>query len=104
MSIVAEIFEGTFSYQKTFFPLHQVDFWKEPSSINQPVDIMIEPSLLEDVKNKLSAAGLTYSVFIDDVQNRIDLERCDNCVEPSVGFDYTKYHTIEEVHIFGVQN
>ena len=79
-----------------------MDFWKEPGSVKQPVDIMIEPSLLKDVKNKLSAKGLTYSVFIDDVQNRIDLERCDNYIEPSVGFDYTKYHTIEEVHIFKI--
>ncbi len=58
---------------------------------------MINPRLLEDVKKELSHRGFDYSITVEDVQRSIDNERCKDCVKSNSGFDYTVYHTYEEV-------
>ncbi|XP_072021622.1 carboxypeptidase B-like [Amphiura filiformis] len=74
-----------------------VDFWKEPTRLNQPVDIMVGPNLVKDVKIELSRRGLDFSIFVEDVQTNINNERCTDCVNTKAGFDYTIYHTSKEI-------
>ncbi|XP_072021625.1 carboxypeptidase A1-like [Amphiura filiformis] len=74
-----------------------VDFWKGPTKLNRPVDIMIGPNLVQDVKIELSRRDLGFSIYVEDVQTNIDNERCTDCVIAKAGFDYTIYHTIDEI-------
>ncbi|XP_072042369.1 carboxypeptidase B-like [Amphiura filiformis] len=75
-----------------------IQFWKEPSGVDRPLDIMISPELLEDVKVEIAKQGLTFTTNIEDVQTLIEKERCKDCVKTSAGFDYNVYHTIEEIN------
>ncbi|XP_072042358.1 carboxypeptidase B-like [Amphiura filiformis] len=76
-----------------------VEFWKEPTKVNRPVDIMVDPNFVQDVKIELSRQGLDFSIFVEDVQTNInnDNERCTDCVNTKVGFDYNRYHTVDEI-------
>ncbi|XP_072042380.1 carboxypeptidase A1-like [Amphiura filiformis] len=77
---------------------NMVQFWKEPSGVDRPVDIMTSPELLEDAKVEIAKQGLTFTTNIEDVQTLIETERCKDCVKTSAGFDYNIYHTIEEIN------
>ncbi|XP_072032006.1 carboxypeptidase B-like isoform X1 [Amphiura filiformis] len=74
-----------------------VDFWKEPTRLNQPVDIMIGPNLVKDVKLELSRRDLDFSIYVEDVQTNINNERCTDCVNAKAGFNYNIYHTADEI-------
>ncbi|XP_072021624.1 carboxypeptidase B-like [Amphiura filiformis] len=74
-----------------------VDFWKEPTKVNGPVDIMVGPNIVKDVKMELSRRGLDFSIFVDDVRTNINNEKCTDCVITKAAFDYTVYHTSDEI-------
>eukprot|EP00057_Strongylocentrotus_purpuratus_P032543 XP_787993.2 PREDICTED: carboxypeptidase B [Strongylocentrotus purpuratus] len=83
---------------------HDLDVWKEPSKVGQPVDIMIppRPADLEDVVYMATYAGIQRSIMIDDVQQLIENESLSqNLPSRSLTefdkFDYTIYHTFEEI-------
>lgn len=50
-----------------FFPI-QLDFWLAPRGLGVPVDIRVPFPSLQAVKAHLEAAGVSYSIMIEDVQ------------------------------------
>merc|ERR1719447_1292328 len=55
-------------------PEDMLDFWTEPG-LNRNVDIMAPAGALSDLKERLVAAGLQYTVMVPDVQRLVDEER-----------------------------
>jgi carboxypeptidase A2 len=80
----------------------RVDWWREPSYPGNYIDAMVGGSDIETAKNMLAAAGLDFEVFIEDVQKQIDSTHTLNSREHftavnGVAFDYSKYHTLDEI-------
>jgi len=55
-------------------PEDMLDFWTEPG-LNRNVDIMAPASALSDLKERLTDAGLQYTVMVPDVQRLVEEER-----------------------------
>nr|QEI22872.1 putative zinc carboxypeptidase [Oryctes rhinoceros] len=71
------------------------NFWSGVEGIEQPVDIMIPPHLINDFQDFLSLQQLTSEVFIDNVQDRIDNEK------PKVqsrAFGWTDYYRLNDIY------
>lgn len=76
-------------------------WWREPSYPAQYVDAHFSGSNLKQAQALLDNAGFSYTTLIDDVQKAIDasyeppsqLFTASNDVE----FDYSKYHSLEEI-------
>ncbi|XP_072164137.1 carboxypeptidase B-like [Diadema setosum] len=90
--------------------LDLIDFWREatPSSVNRPVDIMVPPMLFNHVRYMLTSLNLDIDVIISDVGGLIASQMAENLerrkarkVSPGVSsledFDYTNYHTYDEI-------
>uniref|UniRef100_F6UZI0 Carboxypeptidase A1 n=2 Tax=Gallus gallus TaxID=9031 RepID=F6UZI0_CHICK len=84
----------------------QLDFWLSPRGLGNPVDIRVPFPSLQPVKAHLEANGVPYSIMIEDVQALVDLEQMQmlrrrRFVPLSTStFDYTSYHTLEEIYAF----
>lgn len=48
-------------------PNDLIDFWKEPSGLDRPVDVMVAPQVAGYIKSVLRSTGLDYEVTIPDV-------------------------------------
>uniref|UniRef100_A0A8D2DTF8 Carboxypeptidase A4 n=1 Tax=Sciurus vulgaris TaxID=55149 RepID=A0A8D2DTF8_SCIVU len=46
----------------------KLNFWKSPSTLGRPVDVLVPSISLQPVKSFLKSQGLEYSVTIDDLQ------------------------------------
>ncbi|NXN81954.1 CBPA5 Carboxypeptidase, partial [Bombycilla garrulus] len=80
----------------------QVDFWRHPNSPSHPVDLRVPFPNLQGVKNFLDSHNFSYSIMIEDVQELLDEEkesmrRSRRVKRSSRVFDFTSYHTIDEV-------
>ncbi|XP_049860164.1 zinc carboxypeptidase-like [Schistocerca gregaria] len=71
-------------------------FWKEPSVVNKPADVMVSPKMQASFMEGLEANGIESSVYIDDVQRLIDNER--PVREPKASFAFDDYHSLEEIY------
>ncbi|XP_041469205.1 carboxypeptidase B-like [Lytechinus variegatus] len=81
---------------------NEIDVWKEPSKVGHPVDIMIPPRTTdsEDLVSLATDTGISTTVMIQDVQKLIDNEISSRSLPQrsmSTGFDYTTYHTYDEI-------
>jgi len=68
-----------------------LDFWTEPARLGRPVDIRVSPAQRNQLLNDLEGNGVQYSVWINDVQERITQELVSDCAEY-----FTCYHTYSE--------
>eukprot|EP01123_Difflugia_compressa_P006261 TRINITY_DN18433_c0_g1_i1.p1 TRINITY_DN18433_c0_g1~~TRINITY_DN18433_c0_g1_i1.p1 ORF type:complete len:424 (+),score=80.92 TRINITY_DN18433_c0_g1_i1:52-1323(+) len=76
-----------------------LDFWTEPALVGD-VDIRVTPEQYEWLSQELSRQGITWSVWINDVESLVQqqMEGRDKLQPQPVGaIDYTVYHTYDEV-------
>jgi hypothetical protein len=78
-----------------------VDFWKEPSRLNQEVAFMVAPEHQIGVVTKLRRADIKFTVQFNDVQelmtpmwNELDLHRA---ISP-LAFNLQQYNSIEDIY------
>ncbi|XP_038608722.1 carboxypeptidase A4-like [Tachyglossus aculeatus] len=81
----------------------KLDFWKHPSALQRPVDVLVPYASLQQVKSFLKSHDLEYSITIKDLQDLLDLEdeemRNSEGEERSNGdFNYGSYHTLESIY------
>ncbi|XP_077985390.1 carboxypeptidase B-like [Glandiceps talaboti] len=69
----------------------EIDFWRYPE------DMMVPPSMLESIKEHLDANNINYGVWIEDVQTKIDQVHSDKPRTEANEFDYSVYHTLNEI-------
>ncbi|XP_077999099.1 carboxypeptidase B-like [Glandiceps talaboti] len=82
----------------------QVDFWKEPSDVLQPIDVMVSPDAADEIVDLFKGVEIRHNVMIDDVQALIDSQlqqrrrRRRECEEEDIAdFDYGVYHTYDQI-------
>lgn len=79
-----------------------IDVWKRPGKLGSAVDVRLPPLYYDDVISKFEEAGLRPEVLINDIQPLIDQQMAGNQrlkFRPKIAaFDYTKYHTLDEIH------
>ncbi|NXJ98611.1 CBPA1 Carboxypeptidase, partial [Corythaixoides concolor] len=88
----------------------ELDFWLTPRGPGYPVDVRVPFPSLQPLKAHLEANGITYSIMIEDVQTLLDNERMEMLRSRSrrrsllplstTTFDYTTYHTLDEINEF----
>jgi murein tripeptide amidase MpaA len=54
---------------------HDLDFWKEPSTVDAPIDIMVNIKSFETLHKNLIEREIPYNVTMDDVQKFIELQQ-----------------------------
>ena len=81
-----------------------IDVWRPPVVVNSPADIRISVSIYDDVFQDLLDAGFVPEVLIDDVQALIESQMAEHNrlrFQPKdAPFNYSKYHTLDEVQQF----
>lgn len=90
-----------------FCILSQLDFWKDPISVNQPVDIRVPPNRITHLRKHFLSNGVSdFEVIVDNIQTLIDAERTHRkkhgnentkVVTTLEEFDYSVYHSADEV-------
>uniref|UniRef100_A0A8C2SQF3 Carboxypeptidase A1 n=1 Tax=Coturnix japonica TaxID=93934 RepID=A0A8C2SQF3_COTJA len=84
----------------------QLDFWLSPRGLGDPVDIRVPFPSLQPLKVHLEANGIPYSIMIENVQALVDLEQMQMLRRrrfrplSTSTFEYTSYHTLEEIYAF----
>ncbi|XP_021239914.1 carboxypeptidase A1-like [Numida meleagris] len=84
----------------------QLDFWLPPRRPGDPVDVRVPFPSLQPLKVHLEANGVPYSIMIEDVQALVDQEQMQMLrrrrfmPHSTSTFDYTSYHTLEEIYAF----
>ncbi|XP_072047241.1 carboxypeptidase B-like [Amphiura filiformis] len=74
-----------------------IDFWKDPTFVNKPVDIMVSPDSKDYIIHSLMRGGVTKIVtFIKDVQAMIEPPK--RRMVRSTEFDYYHFNTIESIN------
>nr|XP_054773462.1 carboxypeptidase A1-like [Lytechinus pictus] len=71
-----------------------VDFWKSPTTVDRPVDMLISPLHRDLVVGHINRRNLEFEVTVQDLQKDIDEER----VEAVAGFSYTDYNTLDSIN------
>ncbi|XP_030855611.1 carboxypeptidase B-like [Strongylocentrotus purpuratus] len=78
-----------------------LDFWKRPSTVGRPVDVMVSPDQQLSFVSSASRPGLTIETWISNVQDLIDREAVAMVSSKNdfdaAAFDYNNYHTYEEI-------
>lgn len=98
---VAYDFDNDVSY------VNEVNFWKRPRSINETVDLMVSPVLLNNVQTLLNSNSLDPVILIDNLQSRIEKEksnltdqlafRTKSWLDTPNAF-FSDYHRLGEIH------
>ncbi|TGZ32134.1 Zinc carboxypeptidase a 1 [Temnothorax longispinosus] len=70
-------------------------FWEEPSFVGRNVDLMVAPHKLPEFYEIMARIGISYQVYIEDVQKLIDQTMPE---KQSTSFDFNNYHTLEEIY------
>ncbi|XP_063782820.1 carboxypeptidase A2-like [Pseudophryne corroboree] len=81
----------------------QLDFWREPSSTNIPVDVRVPIESFQSVKVYLESNNIEYSVMIEDLQEVINAEKQEMELNErkernSGAFNYGAYHTLDNIY------
>uniref|UniRef100_A0A672HPQ5 Carboxypeptidase A1 n=1 Tax=Salarias fasciatus TaxID=181472 RepID=A0A672HPQ5_SALFA len=84
-----------------------LDFWRDVSNVDTPVDIRVPAHSLQSVKLYLETYEIGYSVMIEDLQAMLDEEQqeMDSAARSAEffntdSFDFSNYHTIDEIYSF----
>nr|XP_019934702.1 PREDICTED: carboxypeptidase A1 [Paralichthys olivaceus] len=85
----------------------ELDFWKDVTDVDTPVHIRVPSHGLQSTRMYLESQGIDYSVMIEDLQVILDEEQeeMDSAARVAAprntdNFDYSRYHTIEEIYSF----
>ncbi|XP_077257112.1 zinc carboxypeptidase-like isoform X1 [Temnothorax americanus] len=70
-------------------------FWEEPSFVGRNVDLMVAPHKLPEFYEMMARIGISYQVYIEDVQKLIDQTMPE---KQSTSFDFNNYHTLEKIY------
>ncbi|XP_033102550.1 carboxypeptidase B-like [Anneissia japonica] len=74
------------------------DFWQSSRVLGRPVDVMVSPHHIDHLIVLLGARGLEFDTHISDVQTLIDDQFTPTGIlDGNNGFDYSKYHTYDEI-------
>jgi len=81
----------------------QVDFWKRPSAIGKPVDIMFHKSKLPMITSFLAADRIPWKITVENVRNLIEnskaeFERRTVFKRGSTPFTIDQYHNTQEIN------
>uniref|UniRef100_A0A915JBR4 Zinc carboxypeptidase A 1 n=1 Tax=Romanomermis culicivorax TaxID=13658 RepID=A0A915JBR4_ROMCU len=93
---------------------YQLNFWKDPSKVGIPTDIMVPAFMQSKFEKLISDKGLDYTITIQDVKKLIvEKERLwskkaqmpgrmfdDVGINPKVTFDFTKYHDYDRMRAY----
>ncbi|XP_023247794.1 zinc carboxypeptidase-like [Copidosoma floridanum] len=81
---------------------NSLEFWRGPSYVDHPVDLMVPPSKGPQITEYLDVHELEHEVYIDNVQSLIDGEKLRSIGRYSTasGYDFESYKTIEEIHAY----
>uniref|UniRef100_A0A672HPQ0 Carboxypeptidase A1 n=1 Tax=Salarias fasciatus TaxID=181472 RepID=A0A672HPQ0_SALFA len=89
------------------FTEFELDFWRDVSNVDTPVDIRVPAHSLQSVKLYLETYEIGYSVMIEDLQAMLDEEQqeMDSAARSAEffntdSFDFSNYHTIDEIYSF----
>ncbi|XP_014671086.1 PREDICTED: cadherin-like and PC-esterase domain-containing protein 1 [Priapulus caudatus] len=74
----------------------QLDFWKEPTRLEEPVDMMVSPKQGSDFKGYLIHNRLDYSIHVRDVGQLVSNERA-SMSRQSRTFSLTHYNSFADV-------
>lgn len=75
---------------------NEFNFWSPVTTLYNPVDIMVPQHLKGFVERIAKVTGMSFKIFIDNVQELIDKEKVPNVLR-SGSFGWTSYHTLDEV-------
>ncbi|XP_028286450.1 carboxypeptidase A1-like isoform X2 [Parambassis ranga] len=85
----------------------KLDFWREVSNVNTPVDVRVPVHSLPSVKRYLKTQNIKYSIMIKDLQAMLDEEQeemksaaCVSELRNTDEFVYSGYHTLSEIYSF----
>ncbi|XP_077994289.1 carboxypeptidase B-like isoform X2 [Glandiceps talaboti] len=81
----------------------QVDFWRAPSVPDRYIDIMLSSKSANKIERALENFNIPYDILIPDVQKVIDDQLISNQGNDT-DFDYSKYHTFEEIQAWVSRN
>ncbi|XP_072048178.1 carboxypeptidase B-like [Amphiura filiformis] len=73
----------------------KIDVWQSSALEGHPMDVMVAPRFQAELKEILDVQQVPYHVMIKDVQSLVDTQTKD--VGTSNDFDYTQYHTYDEI-------
>ncbi|XP_064645163.1 carboxypeptidase B-like [Lineus longissimus] len=77
-----------------------IDFWRPPKSLEDSVDIQVEPDFLDTVKKELASANIKVKLLFGDLGKTIEKERQENSKQWKSGlstFKYQAYHRLTEI-------
>ncbi|XP_073327544.1 carboxypeptidase A1-like [Pagrus major] len=86
----------------------ELDFWRGVTDVASPVDVRVPFHSLQSVKMYLETKDIEYGIIIKDLQALLDAEQeeMESAARAAAGprstdsFDYSKYHTINEIYNF----
>lgn len=76
----------------------KLDVWRAPSGVNNSVDIRLSPSDCDYVTSYLNENDIPVTVMIEDLQEIIDAQKAARKVSTQNGFDYSKYHKLDDIY------
>uniref|UniRef100_A0A8D2IP36 Carboxypeptidase A2 n=1 Tax=Varanus komodoensis TaxID=61221 RepID=A0A8D2IP36_VARKO len=79
----------------------KLDFWRFPSSVNEPVDVQVPFICLQEVKVFLESHQIKYSILIEEVQALVDKETREmdlNRQKKQSSFNYGAYHSLDAIY------
>uniref|UniRef100_A0A672HPG1 Carboxypeptidase A1 n=1 Tax=Salarias fasciatus TaxID=181472 RepID=A0A672HPG1_SALFA len=102
-----QLFNRDMAVGKKLFLNLELDFWRDVSNVDTPVDIRVPAHSLQSVKLYLETYEIGYSVMIEDLQAMLDEEQqeMDSAARSAEffntdSFDFSNYHTIDEIYSF----
>ncbi|KAM9854627.1 carboxypeptidase A5 [Aulostomus maculatus] len=85
----------------------ELDFWREVTDVDTPVDVRVPSHSLQAVKVFLESRDIEHSVMIEDLQVMLDeeqeeMESAARGAEPrnTDSFDYGRYHSYSDIYQF----
>ncbi|XP_035204399.1 carboxypeptidase A2-like, partial [Stegodyphus dumicola] len=82
---------------------YELDFWKEPSSINQAVDVMIPPANIPLIEQFLMTHRIPRTVLINDVESYVREEKMEiffRQTDRQGNAFFSSYRRLNEIHEF----
>ncbi|XP_011872352.1 PREDICTED: zinc carboxypeptidase-like isoform X2 [Vollenhovia emeryi] len=74
---------------------NEFTFWKEPTSVNTEVDLMVAPHKLPIFHELMAQIEAPHQVHVDNVQTLVDQTTTAN---QSTWFDFESYHSLWEIY------
>lgn len=81
----------------------ELDFWREPTRLDKPVDIMFHHSKLETLTSQLAASKISWKVTIENVRDNIERSKAEFesrtiFKKGTTPFTIDQYHNSQEIN------